>query len=82
MIVYQPNLILIRTLTLCIFLSYCKMFGIEYFRMLSKKDIEVIVENGSPLLFRNGDNSVRRMRSFLNGSESNVSFLILKLITF
>lgn len=58
------------------------MFGIEYFRMLSKKDIEVIVENGSPLVFRNGDNSIRRMRSFLNGSESNVSYLILKVIIF
>ncbi|XP_020114325.1 zinc finger protein VAR3, chloroplastic, partial [Ananas comosus] len=44
----------------------------ELLRMLSKKDIEVIVENGSPLVFRNGDNSIRRMRSFLNGSESNV----------
>lgn len=39
---------------------------------LSRKDIEVVVENGSPFLFTNGFDSVRRLRAFLAGGESNV----------
>lgn len=42
-------------------------------RMLSRKDIEVIVEKGMPFLFKNGDDSGRRMRSFLGSGHSNVS---------
>lgn len=34
-------------------------------RMVSRRDVEVIFENGTPFLFRNGDESVRRMKSFL-----------------
>ncbi|KAF3962379.1 hypothetical protein CMV_013100 [Castanea mollissima] len=33
--------------------------------LLSRRDIAVVVENGSPFLFKNGEESVRRMRSFL-----------------
>ncbi|XP_072954225.1 zinc finger protein VAR3, chloroplastic [Typha angustifolia] len=44
----------------------------ELLRLLPKKDLEVIVENGSPFLFKNGDDSTRRMRSFLNGGDNNV----------
>ncbi|CBI31208.3 unnamed protein product, partial [Vitis vinifera] len=39
---------------------------------LSRKAIEVVVENGSPFLFTNGFDSVRRLRAFLAGGESNV----------
>lgn len=40
---------------------------------LSQKDIEVVVENGSAFLFKNGMDSTRRLRSFLGGDGSNVS---------
>lgn len=40
--------------------------------MLSRRDIEVVVQSGLPFLFKNGDDSVRRMRLFLHGSDSNV----------
>lgn len=42
------------------------------FRLLSRRDIEVVVKHGAPFLFKNGDVSVRRMRSYLAYSESNV----------
>ncbi|CAL9104151.1 unnamed protein product [Musa textilis] len=38
---------------------------------LEKKDIEIIVEHGSPFLFKNGSNSTRRLRSFLSGVGNN-----------
>lgn len=44
----------------------------DLLRLLPKKDLEVIVENGSPFLFRNGANSTRRLRSFLGGEGSDV----------
>ncbi|THU59782.1 hypothetical protein C4D60_Mb07t05680 [Musa balbisiana] len=37
----------------------------DLLRMLAKKDIEIIVENGSPFLFKNGANSERRLQSFV-----------------
>lgn len=40
---------------------------------LPEKDIEVVVENGSAFLFKNGMDSTRRLRSFLGGNGSNVS---------
>ncbi|KAJ9185726.1 hypothetical protein P3X46_005323 [Hevea brasiliensis] len=40
--------------------------------MLSKRDIEVVVEKGMPFLFKNGDDSGKRMRSFLGSGDSNV----------
>ncbi|CAL9124641.1 unnamed protein product [Musa acuminata var. zebrina] len=38
---------------------------------LERKDIEIIVEHGSPFLFKNGSNSTRRLRSFLSGVGNN-----------
>ncbi|XP_042487208.1 uncharacterized protein LOC122067420 [Macadamia integrifolia] len=38
---------------------------------LSIKDIEVVIENGSPVLFKNGLDSERRMKSFLGGRGNN-----------
>ncbi|KAM2976405.1 hypothetical protein FF2_013478 [Malus domestica] len=43
-------------------------------RFLSRRDLEVVVENGTPFLFQNGDDSVRRMRLFLGQGDTNVSF--------
>lgn len=44
----------------------------DFLRFLNKKDIEVIVENGSPFLFKNGAYSTRRLQSFLraDGAEA------------
>ncbi|RWW22790.1 hypothetical protein GW17_00012992 [Ensete ventricosum] len=48
---------------------------------LEKKDIKIIVEHGSPFLFKNGSNSTRRLRSFLTEhtinltSENNTYFI-------
>ncbi|GAB2258288.1 hypothetical protein Droror1_Dr00014448 [Drosera rotundifolia] len=39
---------------------------------VSRKDVEVVVENGSAFLFRNGEDSRRRMKDFLNGNDNNV----------
>ncbi|XP_058078207.1 zinc finger protein VAR3, chloroplastic [Magnolia sinica] len=44
----------------------------DLLRFLSKKDIEVLVENGSAFLFKNGMNSTRRLRAFLVNDGSNV----------
>ncbi|KAM0941099.1 putative Zinc finger, RanBP2-type [Dioscorea sansibarensis] len=44
----------------------------DVLRLLSRKDVEVVVENCSPSLFKNGKNSVRRMRAFLSGDERDV----------
>ncbi|XP_041023392.1 zinc finger protein VAR3, chloroplastic [Juglans microcarpa x Juglans regia] len=41
--------------------------------LLSMKDVEVVVGNGSPFLFKDGDDSVRKMASFLHNGESYVS---------
>ncbi|KAG7964266.1 hypothetical protein I3843_09G161500 [Carya illinoinensis] len=41
--------------------------------LLSRKDVEVVVGNGSPFLFKDGDDSVRKMASFLHNGESYVS---------
>ncbi|KAF9596402.1 hypothetical protein IFM89_010666 [Coptis chinensis] len=38
---------------------------------LSRKDIEVVVENGSPFLFKSVVDSSRRMKSFLGYNQSN-----------
>ncbi|KAF8395544.1 hypothetical protein HHK36_019492 [Tetracentron sinense] len=44
--------------------------------MLSREDIEIVVENGSPFLFKNAADSTRRMRSFLGSSGSNLLIAI------
>ncbi|XP_043696943.1 zinc finger protein VAR3, chloroplastic isoform X2 [Telopea speciosissima] len=38
---------------------------------LSRKDMQVVVENGSPFIFKNALDSARRMKSFLGGSGNN-----------
>ncbi|WCJ27643.1 zinc finger (Ran-binding) family protein [Euphorbia peplus] len=43
----------------------------ELLGMLSRRDMEIVVERGMPFLFRNGDDSARRMRSFLGSPYSN-----------
>ncbi|KAG6494281.1 zinc finger protein VAR3, chloroplastic-like [Zingiber officinale] len=47
----------------------------HFIRFLNKKDIEIIVENGSPFLFKNGAHSTRRLQSFLraDGAEAQDS---------
>ncbi|KAF7801421.1 Zinc finger protein VAR3, chloroplastic [Senna tora] len=41
-------------------------------RLLSRRDIEVVVEHGSPFLFRNAEDSARKMRSFIANSITSV----------
>ncbi|KAI4301005.1 hypothetical protein L6164_034323 [Bauhinia variegata] len=41
-------------------------------RLLSRRDIEVVVEHGAPFLFQNAEDSVRKMKSFLATSETTV----------
>ncbi|XP_030453073.2 zinc finger protein VAR3, chloroplastic-like [Syzygium oleosum] len=41
-------------------------------RALSKRDIVVVVENGAPFLFRNADDSIRKMRAFKSGEEVGI----------
>ncbi|PKU79795.1 zinc finger protein VAR3, chloroplastic [Dendrobium catenatum] len=43
----------------------------DILRLLAKKNMETIVLNGSPFLFKNGENSARRMKFFLSGEGSN-----------
>ena len=42
-------------------------------RSLSRKDIAVLVENGSPFIFTNGFVSISKLTEFLAGGESDVS---------
>ncbi len=51
-------------------------FLLGLYRLLSRRDSEVMVENGQPFLFKNGEDSVRRMRSFLGNRQTNVSVRI------
>ncbi|XP_021282512.1 zinc finger protein VAR3, chloroplastic [Herrania umbratica] len=41
-------------------------------RLLSRKEIEVVVQNGTPFLFMDGEESARRLTLFLASGESNV----------
>ncbi|KAL8150790.1 hypothetical protein V2J09_020598 [Rumex salicifolius] len=51
----------------------CLAFAREHeTRSLSRKDMETIVENGTPFLFKDAADTVRRMKSFLNGSPDHV----------
>ncbi|KAH0461884.1 hypothetical protein IEQ34_009459 [Dendrobium chrysotoxum] len=43
----------------------------DVLRLLAKKNMETIVLNGSPFLFKNGENSARRMKLFLSCEGSN-----------
>nr|KYP63986.1 hypothetical protein KK1_018573 [Cajanus cajan] len=40
-------------------------------RLLSVRDIAAVVEHGSPFLFRDAEDSVRKMRSFLSDAHAN-----------
>ena len=44
--------------------------------MLSTRDIAALVEHGSPFLFRDADDSVRKMKSFLSNGDANVSVTV------
>ncbi|KAE9588732.1 hypothetical protein Lal_00030377 [Lupinus albus] len=41
-------------------------------RLLSMRDIAVVVEHGTPFLFRDSDESVRKMKSFVSKSDATV----------
>ncbi|CAA0839418.1 Zinc finger protein VAR3- chloroplastic [Striga hermonthica] len=43
--------------------------------LLSRRDIEAVVSNGTPFLFKSALDSARRMRAFLGTGETNVSEL-------
>lgn len=54
----------------------CFAFSLERAHLLGflpKRDIEVLVESVSPCLFRDGDASLRKMKLFLRGDETQVS---------
>lgn len=42
----------------------------DILRLLTKKNIEAVVLSGSPFLFKNGENSSRRMKLFFDGEAS------------
>ncbi|PON50898.1 zinc finger protein [Parasponia andersonii] len=41
-------------------------------RLLSRRDVEVVIGNGTPFLFKDANDSVRKLRSFVSSGESNV----------
>ncbi|XP_020584297.1 probable serine/threonine-protein kinase clkA [Phalaenopsis equestris] len=43
----------------------------DILRLLAKKNVEAIVLNGFPFLFKNGENSARRLKLYLTGEGSN-----------
>ncbi|XVE62473.1 hypothetical protein DITRI_Ditri06bG0120700 [Diplodiscus trichospermus] len=45
----------------------------DLLRLLPRKEIEVVLQNGKPFLFKDGDESARRLRVFLDSGESNVA---------
>ncbi|KMZ57725.1 hypothetical protein ZOSMA_82G00370 [Zostera marina] len=45
----------------------------ESLKLLTKKDVDLVVENGSPILFKLALNSLRRMRAFVNSANCSVS---------
>ena len=54
------------------FISLC-IYSLSFAcRLLSRRDIEVIVENGTPFLFKAALDIARRMRAFLGIGEGNV----------
>ncbi|XP_028761332.1 uncharacterized protein LOC114719927, partial [Neltuma alba] len=42
-------------------------------RLLSRRDIEAVIEHGAPFLFQDAEDSVRKMRSFISNSTISVS---------
>ena len=49
-------------------------------RMVSRRDVEVVVENGKPFLFRTGQDSLKRMSLYL--TSGNVSSILAKRLLF
>ncbi|GMI94258.1 VARIEGATED 3, Organelle Zinc finger 1 [Hibiscus trionum] len=45
----------------------------DLLRLLSRKEIEAVVFNGKPFLFKDGEETARRLMVFLNSGESNVA---------
>lgn len=45
-------------------------------RLLSRKDIEVVVQNGTPFLFQTAFDTSRRMRTFLGSAGTTVRNII------
>ncbi|KAE8667522.1 hypothetical protein F3Y22_tig00112402pilonHSYRG00238 [Hibiscus syriacus] len=45
----------------------------DLLRLLSRKEIEVVVQNGKPFLFKDEEESARRLTVFLNSGECNVA---------
>jgi hypothetical protein len=46
---------------------------IDFNRLLSMRDIAVVVEHGTPFMFSDSDDSVRKMKSFVSNGDSTVS---------
>ncbi|OMO88797.1 Zinc finger, RanBP2-type [Corchorus olitorius] len=44
----------------------------DLLRLLSRKEIELVVQNGTPFLFKEGEESARKLNAFLGAGESNV----------
>lgn len=64
-----------RLLNLCNFL----FFGC---RLLSKRDVEVVIKNGTPFTFDDADTSATRLRSLISSSETSVSTMIFVFFLF
>ncbi|KAK8477526.1 hypothetical protein V6N12_046216 [Hibiscus sabdariffa] len=45
----------------------------DLLRLLSRKEIEMVVREGKPFLFKDGEESARRLMAFLSSGESNVA---------
>lgn len=43
-----------------------------FIRMLSKRDVEVVVENGKPFLFRTGPDSLKRLSLYLRSGRQGI----------
>ncbi|OMO96680.1 Zinc finger, RanBP2-type [Corchorus capsularis] len=44
----------------------------DLLRLLSRKEIELVVQNGTPFLFKDGEESARKLIAFLGARETNV----------
>jgi hypothetical protein len=56
-------------LVLCILIE----IEIDFNRLLSMRDIAVVVEHGTPFMFSDSDDSVWKMKSFVSNGDSTVS---------
>ncbi|GLT95426.1 hypothetical protein SLE2022_131090 [Rubroshorea leprosula] len=67
---FQPPEEFLRAASACLAFARDKANSLG---MLSRTEIEVLVQSGMPFLFKNGEESARRMRVFLGSGGSNVS---------